>query len=277
MAKIATFLQKWLVGHPKIANFKWVQGQTQASSPNFLLFILISYLSLTVILRRLLPPRPAPLPSLRLLLRLVSPLHNAFILLLSLAMAVGCSISLNSQKPNFSWAFCFPPSTPAEGPVFFWAYIFFLSKIYELVDTLLILLSSDPRRLSFLHVYHHAIVLIMCRLWIVDRQSLMPIALVTNASVHVAMYGYYLCSSLGWRWPPRWKRSVTDCQIVQFCFSFAVSLVFLWFHFFRGGCSGMGAWVFNAVFNASLLFLFFDFHNSNYGSSEKKRDQRKTS
>ncbi|MQM04429.1 hypothetical protein Taro_037227 [Colocasia esculenta] len=130
------------------------------------------------------------------------------------------SATSSPPMPFPSWLFCFPPSSiPARGPVFFWAYAFYLSKLYELVDTLLILLSADSRHLSFLHVYHYAVVVVMCYLWLTSRKSLLPVALVTNASVHVVMYGYYLCSSLGRRWPPRWKRALTSCQIVQFCFS----------------------------------------------------------
>ncbi|CAA7395738.1 unnamed protein product [Spirodela intermedia] len=268
-------LRRLLVEHPSVAAFEWDERRTWGASPLLIFVTIFSYLALVLFLRRLLPPRPSPHPPLRLILRFISPVHNAVILFLSLSMAIGCSLAAASQMPSPTWVFCFPPGeTAAKGPVFFYAHIFYLSKIYELVDTLLILLSSDGRRLSFLHVYHHAVVLIMSRLWITAKQSLMPVALVTNASVHVVMYGYYLCSSLGWRWPPQWKRVVTNCQIVQFCISFALSLVFLWLHFFRGGCSGMGAWLFNAAFNGSLLFLFLDFHKSNYRST-KKRDARK--
>ncbi|KAF5200499.1 Elongation of very long chain fatty acids protein [Thalictrum thalictroides] len=172
--------------------------------------------------------------------------------------------------PNYRWIFCFPPNqTPPRGPVFFWAYVFYLSKLLEFVDTLLIILSKDTRRLSFLHVYHHAVVVIMCYLWLHTSQSLIPVALVTNASVHTLMYAYYMMCTLGKR--PPWKRLVTDCQIVQFMFSFGVSVVMLWFHFTGTGCSGIWGWVFNAVFNASLLALFTSFHINNYANRNKDK------
>ncbi|EMS45747.1 Elongation of fatty acids protein 2 [Triticum urartu] len=140
--------------------------------------------------------------------------------------------------------------------------------MYELGDTLLILLARRP--LTLLHVYHHALVIAMCYLWLATRQSLMPVALVTNAAVHVVMYAYYLCCTLGLRWPPRWKRAVTELQILQFLFSFAASVVMLWFHFAGGGCEGMAGWAFNAVFNASLLALFLDFHGAAYAAKANK-------
>ncbi|KAH9685821.1 hypothetical protein KPL70_014114 [Citrus sinensis] len=78
----------------------------------------------------------------------------------------------------------------------------------------------------------------MCYLWLQTKQSLFPIALVTNASVHVIMYGYYLLCVMGLR--PKWKRLVTDCQIVQFVFGFVVSVLMLYYHFTGFGCLGFG-------------------------------------
>lgn len=110
----------------------------------------------------------------------------------------------------------------------------------------------------------------MCYLWLSTSQTLFPVALVTNASVHVVMYGYYLLSALGHR--PWWKRLVTDLQIIQFVFSFGISGLMLYYHFSRSsGCSGILGWCFNAVFNASLLLLFVDFHSKNYANKRKER------
>ncbi|KAG8062213.1 hypothetical protein GUJ93_ZPchr0003g18394 [Zizania palustris] len=258
---------RWaLVDQPAVASFRWQPGRTPASTPAFAAAVVCAYLAAVFLLHRRVLPLPALAPRA---LRAVSALHNAVLLALSAAMAAGCVLSVAATAPSPWWAFCFPPggATAAAGPVFFWAHVFYLSKIYELGDTLLILLGRRP--LTLLHVYHHAVVIIMCYLWLATRQSLMAIALVTNATVHVVMYGYYLCCSLGLRWPPRWKRAVTELQIVQFLFSFAASVVMLWRHFAAGGCEGMTGWVFNAVFNASLLALFLDFHGAAYAAATK--------
>ncbi|KAL5992873.1 hypothetical protein ACLOJK_013792 [Asimina triloba] len=275
-------LRWWLVEHPTISSFQWAENQTWVSSPQFLFAALLSYLSLTFLLHLILPKTPtysAPPPSSSpSVLRIISAVHNLFLLLISLAMAVGCSLSSLSQMPDPAWLFCFPadPPTPPSGPTFFWAYVFYLSKLLEFSDTLLILLNPS-KRLTFLHVYHHALVVVMCYLWLHSSQSLLPVALVTNASVHTVMYGYYLLCSVGRR--PRWKRVVTDIQIVQFVFSFACSVVMLWLHFSsrRGGagCSGIRAWVFNAGFNSSLLLLFLNFHSKNYGSEGRGKNKNK--
>eukprot|EP00262_Sarcandra_glabra_P008646 TRINITY_DN22248_c0_g1_i1.p1 TRINITY_DN22248_c0_g1~~TRINITY_DN22248_c0_g1_i1.p1 ORF type:complete len:288 (-),score=11.08 TRINITY_DN22248_c0_g1_i1:24-887(-) len=285
MSCIHANLRHWLVENPMISDFQWNEEQTWGASTQFLIATLLSYLSCIAILlyssRSRSLPNPNTTSSTPLFLRLFSPLYNLLLLLISLIMAVGCTLSTISQMPHIRWIFCFPSGggagrTPPSGPVFFWAYIFYLSKILEFSDTLLILLnrSSGNRRLTFLHVYHHALVVVVCYLWLQQSQSLFPVALVTNAMVHTLMYAYYLMCSLGKR--PPWKRVVTNCQIVQFLFSFAVSIVLLWFHFGGGeggggGCSGMKAWAFNALFNASLLVLFLNFHAKTYPNEEEKK------
>ncbi|KAF3435155.1 hypothetical protein FNV43_RR22242 [Rhamnella rubrinervis] len=256
-----TFLQYWLVNHPTIVNFSWTQGQTPGSSPLFLTLTVISYLSITCLLTHLhLPPIK---PNL---LKLITVVHNIVLLVLSLIMAVGCILSTLLHPPHLHWIICIPPQTPPTGPLFFWAYVFYLSKILEFLDTLLIILSGSIKRLTFLHVYHHSTVVIMCYIWLHTSQSLFPAVLMTNASVHVLMYTYYLSCALGLR--PRWKRLVTECQILQFKYSFLAMAVMLWFHFTGLGCSGIWGWCFNIVFYASLLVLFVDFHAKNYGGSK---------
>lgn len=269
MEAIFSVIHYWLVDHPTISQFEWKQNQTWGASPLFLSLTVLTYLFLTFSLHR------SPLPTLHpTFLRLISAVHNLILLLLSFVMAIGCSLSTLSQMPNHRWIFCFPSNqTPPRGPIFFWAHVFYFSKLLEFVDTLLIILSGSERRLSFLHVYHHAVVVVMCYIWLWTSQSLLPVALVTNASVHVLMYSYYMVCAVGIR--PWWKRLVTKCQIIQFVFSFGVSVVMVYYHFTGLGCSGIWGWCFNAGFNASLLALFVDFHSKNYTSTRTTNSKRR--
>ena len=73
----------------------------------------------------------------------------------------------------------------------------------------------------------------------------------------------------------KWKRLVTDCQIVQFVFSFGLSGWMLREHLFGSGCSRIWAWCFNAAFNASLLALFFNFHSKNYAKKTREGVSKK--
>ncbi|OAY39880.1 elongation of fatty acids protein 3-like [Manihot esculenta] len=269
MNPIFSTLQYWLVNHPLILQFSWTPGHTLGSTPQFLFLTIFTYLSLTYLLSH---------SSFRNslgshFLKPITALHNLTLFLLSFIMAVGCTVSIIFHTPHLHHIICFPSHISPSGPLFFWAYIFYLSKILEFLDTLLIILSNSIQRLTFLHVYHHATVVIMCYLWLTTRQSLFPVALITNSVVHVIMYYYYLWCAMGVR--PKWKRLVTDCQIVQFVFSFGISGVMLYYHFTGLGCSGIWGWCFNAVFNASLLLLFLDFHRKSYIKKRIHHDKDK--
>lgn len=115
-------------------------------------------------------------------------------------------------------------------------------------------LKAQP--LTLLHVFHHAAVLVMAHFWLRAAQSLQVLGLLANTGVHVLMYGYYLACSCGARPGRAVKQAVTGAQIVQFLFSLAASVPFLWLHSTRpGGCSGFDAWAANVAFNVLLLGL----------------------
>lgn len=67
-----------------------------------------------------------------------------------------------------------------------------LSQFYELLDTVLRVLKAQP--LSFLHLFHHAVVLLMSYGWLQFAQSLQVIGLLTNTGIHVVMCARLLCS-----------------------------------------------------------------------------------
>lgn len=275
MDQLPAGVHYWLVQHPEIRDFEWKQGRTWGASPGFLSAAVLSYLSLTYLL--LLLRRRGRIRIRQALIRRISAAHNLFLLLLSLAMAAGCALSTLAQMTGPRWVFCFPANqTPPRGPVFFWTYVFYLSKLAEFADTLLIIAGEGRGRLTFLHVYHHAVVVVMCYLWLETSQSLVPVALATNAAVHVLMYAYYLMCAVGRR--PGWKKAVTDVQIWQFVVSFVASGGMLYLHFTGGGggCSGMWGWCFNAVFNASLLALFLNFHANTYATATDNTNNKRS-
>ena len=88
------------------------------------------------------------------------------------------------------WFFCESVSTRPEGPLFFWSYIYYLSKYYELLDTVLQLLKGRPPPHFFLHVYHHSVVIFMSWGWLAYVQTLQFAGLLFNTAVHVVMYYY---------------------------------------------------------------------------------------
>jgi hypothetical protein len=82
------------------------------------------------------------------------------------------------------------------------------------------MLSAQGKPLTVLHVFHHSIVVVMAWLWLEAAQSLQQLALLVNTGVHVVMYYYYFLCCLGA--PPKWKRLVTNIQILQFVSRYAL-------------------------------------------------------
>eukprot|EP00271_Cylindrocystis_brebissonii_P013329 TRINITY_DN33082_c0_g1_i1.p1 TRINITY_DN33082_c0_g1~~TRINITY_DN33082_c0_g1_i1.p1 ORF type:complete len:280 (-),score=30.19 TRINITY_DN33082_c0_g1_i1:342-1181(-) len=271
----------WPQHEALIEKFQWKQNVTPCSSLLFVALSIVGYLAVIFLLQFLLRPRKNPVP-----LGYLPALHNLNLCLGSLVMFLGAlQAALVDSEENqwmwgsenkYRWLLCFPVGTKPVGRVFFWSYVYYLSKFYELLDTVVLVLRK--KRLSLLHVYHHCTVIIMCYLWMQGQQSLQTLGLLTNTGIHVVMYLYYFLHSIGM--PPPWRKFVTNGQITQFCFSFIASLPFLWLHFSKGGgCAGFSAWLFNVAFNLSLLYLFVDFHRKQYGAKKEARQNnvKKTS
>ncbi|RLV94160.1 hypothetical protein JA1_001901 [Spathaspora sp. JA1] len=91
---------------------------------------------------------------------------------------------------------------------------FYMSKFYEVLDTIIILLKGRPS--SLLQSYHHAGAM-MC-MWAGVRFQSPPIWIfvVFNSFIHSLMYFYYTLSCLHIRVPIIFKRVLTSLQITQF-------------------------------------------------------------
>ena len=118
----------------------------------------------------------------------------------------------------------------------YWAYVYYLSKYYEFLDTVLIVLKKRP--LILLHFYHHAIIPFLCWTWVATGwvHSIAWYGAAVNALVHVFMYSYYFLSQLcGYQ--PWWKRYITQGQLLQFFSVFL--LIFVFVHYASLGHSGL--------------------------------------
>lgn len=100
-------------------------------------------------------------------------LHNLILIVLSFSMMCGIIYEIYQRcldEGVFRGAIC--PDDDKEsklmtnGPVAFWVFVYHLSKYYELVDTLLIVVKKKP--LIVLHVYHHLIMIWITWSWLKD-------------------------------------------------------------------------------------------------------------
>lgn len=108
-------------------------------------------------------------------------------------------------------------------------WLFYVSKFYEVLDTIIILLKGRPS--SLLQSYHHAGAM-MC-MWAGIRYQSPPIWIfvVFNSFIHSLMYFYFSLSCLKIKVPNLFKRLLTSMQITQFVVggSLAVFHSFVWF------------------------------------------------
>ncbi|XP_013177702.1 PREDICTED: elongation of very long chain fatty acids protein 7-like [Papilio xuthus] len=98
-------------------------------------------------------------------------------------------------------------------------YPYFVAKHLDLLDTVFFRLRKKDNQVTFLHLYHHSIMV----LWGWLYYMFLPtdhfvITGLLNSFVHVVMYSYYGITCLGPRFAKYvwWKKHLTKIQLVQF-------------------------------------------------------------
>ncbi|UXI15882.1 hypothetical protein NH340_JMT01825 [Sarcoptes scabiei] len=103
----------------------------------------------------------------------------------------------------------------------YWMWLFAISKIFELGDTIFIVLRKQ--KLILLHWFHHILSLIYTWYSYGQNISLGRWFVTMNLVVHSFMYAYYAFRSMQIRIPRQIAMAVTTMQIVQMIFGFYVS------------------------------------------------------
>jgi len=202
--------------------------------------------------------------------------HNFFLSGLSLLILGGMIATLTSIFQNTPNAvrqfFCDDDSKISNGPQVIFFYIFYLSKFYELLDTVIIVLKKRP--IIFLHVYHHCITVLLVYVMIKEEVAVTWLSTVANVSVHIPMYYYYAISAL--RHSVWWKKYITVMQITQFVVDLSANSVGF-VYFYQGvECSGsLWSWIFGQGVLLSFLLLFISFYKTAYKTDGAiKKDSR---
>lgn len=114
---------------------------------------------------------------------------------------------------GFYHSLCIPSFIERDRVSGFWTWMFVISKVPELGDTVFIVLRKQP--LIFLHWYHHVTVLIYC--WYSFSEYTAPARwfIVMNFIVHSMMYTYYAFRALRYRVPKWIAMVITSSQLMQ--------------------------------------------------------------
>lgn len=160
------------------------------------------------------------------------------------------------------------------GPTAFWAYMFVISKVYELGDTVFIVLRKQP--LIFLHWYHHISVMIYVWYSYTDHTAPGRWFMVMNYTVHSFMYTYYTVRALQIR-VPRWiSIFITSIQILQMLVGMIINLSSYIVKSRGGFCQqSVENMRYSLVMYASYFLLFAYFFYSSYFKSKPKPNGKK--
>ena len=189
------------------STFVWKAGETPLSDPAFVVASLVVYVCGSFLIQALMRGR-APLNVTYLVV-----IHNAGLCLASFAMFAGAiyevyKVTSEHYADNvLGEVWCDSKKmlmAPSSG-LPFWSYMYYLSKFWEMLDT--VILALKKKDLTFLQMYHHTIIVLLCYSWLEASWSLHWWALVVNTLVHQFMYYYFSLSALGYNvW---WKKVKT--------------------------------------------------------------------
>nr|XP_018898618.1 PREDICTED: elongation of very long chain fatty acids protein 6 [Bemisia tabaci] len=108
---------------------------------------------------------------------------------------------------------CIPSFIEADRVSGFWSWMFALSKLPELGDTVFIVLRKQP--LIFLHWYHHITVLLYTWYAYKEYTSSARWFIVMNYCVHSLMYSYYALRAMKLSPPKAMAMLITSMQLAQ--------------------------------------------------------------
>ncbi|SBT77856.1 long chain polyunsaturated fatty acid elongation enzyme, putative [Plasmodium ovale] len=141
------------------------------------------------------------------------PVYNLSQVLLSLFITV--LTIYEARKRKFSLFYNYVDFSKANIALCCW--LFYLNKMLDFMDTILIVARKKWNQFTFLHAYHHISIFLV--MWIntsVGYDGDIYYIVTANSVVHFIMYFYYFLTSLKVSIPVFIKASVTYIQIVQF-------------------------------------------------------------
>ncbi|XP_063230381.1 very long chain fatty acid elongase AAEL008004-like [Bacillus rossius redtenbacheri] len=144
------------------------------------------------------------------------------------------------------------------------AWLYYMLKILDLLDTVFFVLRKKTSQITFLHVYHHAIMIFTGYIAVkyVGGGHFILLGHL-NSFVHTVMYTYYLITNIRPEYKRSiwWKKHITQLQIAQFLTLFVQNFPTL----FWDDCDIHFAWRLALTVQVTFMTLMFlDFYRRAY-------------
>lgn len=187
------------------------------------------------------------------LLFIISLLHNTALTVFSFYTFHNLFLHVYNQGLIFQHQYYF------QDPAFDqYIFLFYLSKYYEYIDTLLLYLQG--KKPIFLQKFHHIGAVVCWHLAYYYKVDSIGFITIANSFIHTIMYSYYLVSLFRIRWIRKYKIYVTSLQLIQL--SSAIILPVIYYPPNETVFNYRVLMVFNAyIFCLILLFLHFSYNN----------------
>uniref|UniRef100_A0A8D8Z7K4 Elongation of very long chain fatty acids protein n=2 Tax=Cacopsylla melanoneura TaxID=428564 RepID=A0A8D8Z7K4_9HEMI len=199
-----------IVEDPVVDNWFLVQSWFPVTS------IVVAYLVFVKVVgpRMMKNRQPYEIKHIILVYNLIQTLYNAYMASYILYPGVLDTVINNSCTPVVR-----SPEAPLWDVFCKCSYMYYISKLIDLCDTVFFVLRKKQSHVTFLHVYHHSMMVMTT--WAFVRYFKGEQATFVgflNCIVHVVMYSYYFLAALGpsvqkYLW---WKKYLTKFQLVQF-------------------------------------------------------------
>jgi len=166
------------------------------------------------------------------------------------------------------WGNVFVPGV-ASYRISFLVWVHYNNKYVELLDTVWMVLRKKNEQISFLHCYHHMLLIwswfMVCKIQLGGDTYF---GSGVNSFIHIIMYGYYTLALLGVSCP--WKKWITNCQMAQFCLVFSHSCYVVY-----NGNAPLILPLAQAFVMLNMLVLFGMFYVKKYSKPGKDKAQGK--
>jgi hypothetical protein len=191
--------------------------------------------------------------------------HNLFMCIYSLYAFVGVlavMIENNKTASSLTTLIC-DPNEEQQRDMDYWFYTFYLSKYVEYIDTVFLIIKAKgimPPANSqyFLHIYHHAVTAAIVWACMHYNFSTSWTGPLTNAFVHILMYGYYFLAEANLIDRRLGGKFITPIQLIQFVFCLVLAIIeTVWNLVTNGGCNSDYSVIIFMFVNYGIFFIFF--------------------